>query len=132
MSRLCPPWESSEQGPRRPFLPATLPTSIGPPPQSLFFQDERIFQKLQPIVGHNRRRLSQFYAAFPVRGGSLSAGIEGRGDAAGTTRGCLSNALWLREKGMKGGKRKPTATHAAYKHTASTHAHTKTGCDLKY
>lgn len=81
------------------------------PLHSLFFEDEWIFQKRQPIVSHNRRRLSWFYAAFPVRGGSLSAGIEGRCDAARTTRGCRSNTLWLKEKGMKGKEEADSHTH---------------------
>ena len=91
------------------------------PLHSLFFQDEWIFQKLQPIVSHNRRRLSRFYAAFPVRGGSLSAGIEDRCDAARTTRGCPSNTLLLRGKGMKGKEEAHSHTHTAYKHLAGTH-----------
>lgn len=93
------------EGPRRPFL--------FPPSTVSFFQDECIFQKPQPIVSHNRQRLSQFYAAFPVWGGSLSAGIEDYCDAARTTRGCPSNTLWLQEKGMKGKKE-------AYSHTQHT------------
>lgn len=97
------------------------------PLHSLFFQDEWIFQKLQPIVSHNRRRLSRFYAAFPVRGGSLSAGIEDRCDAAGTTRSCPSNTLWLRQKGMKGKEEAHSHTHTrihpqqAHKHITCTH-----------
>lgn len=60
-----------------------------------------------------------------MRGGSLSAGIEGRGDAAGTTRGCLSNALWLQEKGMKGGKEE------AHSHTRSIQTHSLHSCPHK-
>lgn len=90
MSRLCPPWESSG-GTKAPL---SLPTHHLPSTVSLFFRMNESFRSRGPLWGHNRRRLSQFYAAFPLRGGSLSAGIEGRGDAAATTRGCRSNTLW--------------------------------------
>lgn len=111
MSCLCPPWESSG-GTKAPLSLAPL--------HSLFFQDEWIFQKQQLIVSHNRRRLSQFYAAFPVQGGSLSAGIEGCCDAARTTRGCPGNTLWFREEDEGEGGSSQPHTYIAYKHTACT------------
>lgn len=111
MSCLCPPWESCG-GTKAPLSLAPL--------HSLFFQDEWIFQKQQLIVSHNRRRLSQFYAAFPVRGGSLSAGIEGCCDAARTTRGCPGNTLWFREEDEGEGGSSQPHTYIAYKHTACT------------
>lgn len=86
MSCLGPPWESSE-GPRRPFLPPS------PPPASTtdsFSRMNESFTSGSPL-SHNRQRLSRFYAAFPVRGGSLSGGIEGRRDAARIAKGCPSN-----------------------------------------
>lgn len=66
-------------------------------------------------MSHNRLRLSQFYAAFLVRGGSLSVGIEDCCDAVKTMRGCRSNTLWPWEKGMKR-ERGSSNTLAAYKH----------------
>lgn len=95
------------KGPRRPF-------SL-PPPQSLFPEWMNL-SEAAPIVSHNRQRLSQFYAAFPVRGGSLSAGIERLCDATGTTRGCPSNTTWLWEKRMKGREEAQRHTHT---HTLS-------------
>lgn len=95
------------EGLRHPFFSFPL--------HSLFFQDEWIFQKLWPIVSHNRLRLSQFYAAFPVRGGSLSVGIEDQCEAVKTTRGCRSNTLWPWKK--QGEERRGSSnTLAAYKH----------------
>lgn len=115
MSRLCPPWESSG-GTKAPLsLPSHhLPSALS------FFRMNESFRSRGPLWGHNRRRLSQFYAAFPLRGGSLSAGIEGRGDAAATTRGCRSNTLWSWEKGMKG--KEEACSHTRSIQTHSLHS----------
>lgn len=103
MSCLCPPWESCGGTKAPPFFSFPL--------HSLFFQDEWIFQKLRPIVSYNRLRLSQFYAAFLVRGGSLSVGIEDCCDAVKTMRGCRSNTVALGERDEER-KRKLKHTHS--------------------
>lgn len=97
------------------------------PLHSLFFQDEWIFQKLWAIVSHNRLRLSQFYAAFPVRGGSLSVGIEDHCDAVKTTRGCRSNTLWPWKQKDEERKRKLKHTRSIQTHEPPLTAN-KMGC----